>query len=58
MFDMMNEQRLIRYSLKHNKVIEVITGITSVAQTRDKYQNSKTGLPKDNKDVNLILSNI
>ena len=58
MFDVMNKQRLIRYGLKHNKVIEVITGITSVAQTRDKYQNSKTGLPKGSDDVNLILSNI
>ena len=57
MFDVMNKQRLIRYGLKHNKVIEVITGITSVAQTRDKYQNSKTGLPKGSDDVNLILSN-
>ena len=31
-----SEERLIRYSLKHNKVIEVITGITSVAQTMKK----------------------
>jgi len=56
LFDMMNEERLIRYSLKHNKVIEVITGITSVAQTRDKYQNSKTGLPKGSDDVVHIIN--
>jgi len=59
LFDQMKEKGLIKYyGLKHNKVIEVITGITSVAQTRDKYENTKTGEPKDNKDVNLILSNI
>ena len=58
MFDKMNEQRLIRYSLKHNKVIEVITGITSVAQTRDKYLNSKTGLPKGSNDVDSIIKKV
>ncbi len=58
LFDMMNKQRLIRYSLKHNKVIEVITGITSVAQTRDKYLNSKTGFPKGSQDVDITMLEI
>jgi hypothetical protein len=58
LFDKMNEHRLIRYSIKHNKVIEVITGITSVAQTRDKYLNSKTGFPKGSQDVDNILDKV
>ena len=58
LFDKMNEHRLIRYSIKHNKVIEVITGITSVAQTRDKYLNSKTGFPKGSQDVDNILEKV
>ena len=56
LFDMMNEERLIRYSFKHNIVLEVITGLTSVAQSRDKYQNSKTGLPKGSDDVVHIIN--
>jgi uncharacterized protein YutD len=58
LFDMMNKYRLIRYASKPNKVIETITGITSVAQTRDKYLNSKTGLPKGSQDVDNILQKV
>lgn len=56
LFDKLNEEKFIRYTSKPNKVIETITGIKNIAQTRDKYQNSKTGLPKGHKDVNFILS--
>ncbi len=58
LFDKLNEEKFIRYTAKPNKVIETITGIKNIAQTRDKFHNSKTGLPKGHKDVNLILHNI
>lgn len=58
LFDKLNEEKIIRYTSKPNKVIETITGIKNVAQTRDKFLNSKTGLPKGHKNVNLILSDI